>query len=234
LDYGCGGGELVALARDEGVDLYGVDAFYAGSRAREIARNNGLLGNVVFGLGERGNIPFGDSTFDLVISNQVFEHVEDLNLVLAEITRVLKPGAQLLALFPAREVIREGHCGVPLIHWFPRQSGLRYPYMRLMRAFGLGYFKEGKTQEAWARDFIDWLDRFTVYRAYGEIKASFQKAGLAVRHIEEDYIGFRLGRLSLSRFASWSKSTAFRRHTQFACRRLGGLVIQATKVVDAS
>jgi SAM-dependent methyltransferase len=41
-----------------------------------------------------------DASFDLVVCNEVFEHVPDLGRVLAEIARILRPGGVLLATFP--------------------------------------------------------------------------------------------------------------------------------------
>jgi len=230
LDYGCGGGHVVALGRQQSIDIYGVEAFYAGSNARQIASDNGLLGNAVLELGEDGVVPFEDGSFDLVVSNQVFEHVEDLGLVLREIFRVLRPGGHLLTLFPAREVVREGHCGVPMIHWFSKESALRYPYMRLMRALGLGYFKAGKDQRTWARDFIGWLDRFTIYRTYEEVQSLFRRSGYLLQHIEEDYIGFRLQHLGLGYLAAIAQSSPLVGLTKASCRRLASMVILATRV----
>ncbi len=217
------------MGRREAMDICGVEVFYAGSNARQAAAERGLLGSAVLELGEGGVIPFVDRYFDFVISNQVFEHVENLDLVLTEIARVLKPGGRLLTLFPSREVIREGHCGVPMIHWFSRESTLRLPYMRLMRALGLGYFKAGKAQAEWARDFIGWLDSFTTYRTYCEVQASFRQAGFVLRHIEEDYIGFRLGRLSLHRLAGLARSALLAGSARAFCRRLAGMVILANR-----
>jgi SAM-dependent methyltransferase len=37
--------------------------------------------------------PFSDNEFDLIIGNQVIEHVEDLLAVMAELYRIAKPGA---------------------------------------------------------------------------------------------------------------------------------------------
>jgi SAM-dependent methyltransferase len=229
LDYGCGGGHVVELGRQQSIDIYGVEAFYAGSNARQTALEKGLLGSLVLELGEGGSIPFEDGWFDLVISNQVFEHVEDLGLVLQEISRVLKPSGCLLTLFPAREVIREGHCGVPMIHWFSKNSTLRYPYMRLMRALGFGYFKAGKDQRTWAHEFIDWLDRFTTYRTYEEVQALFRKSGYSLQHIEEDYIGFRLQRLRLGWLAAVTQASPLVGLARTSCRRLASMVILATR-----
>lgn len=43
---------------------------------------------------------YADGSFDVVITNEVFEHVEHLPQALAEIARVLKPGGRLVATCP--------------------------------------------------------------------------------------------------------------------------------------
>lgn len=45
-------------------------------------------------------LPFADASFDAVVCTQVLEHVEDLDQVLAEIARVLKPSGALVASVP--------------------------------------------------------------------------------------------------------------------------------------
>ena len=40
-------------------------------------------------------IPFDDNTFDIVFSDQVFEHVQDYPTAISEIKRVLKPTGRL-------------------------------------------------------------------------------------------------------------------------------------------
>jgi SAM-dependent methyltransferase len=45
-------------------------------------------------------IPFEDDTFDSVFSSEVFEHIFNLEEILPEIKRVMKPGAHLLATCP--------------------------------------------------------------------------------------------------------------------------------------
>jgi len=45
-------------------------------------------------------LTFNDASFDLVLCNELFEHVRDLELALREIARVLRPGGRLLATCP--------------------------------------------------------------------------------------------------------------------------------------
>ncbi|MEL7488044.1 MAG: class I SAM-dependent methyltransferase, partial [Pseudomonadota bacterium] len=47
------------------------------------------------------DIPEDDATFDFVISNSVLEHIPDLEAVIAEVGRVLKPGGKFLFTVPA-------------------------------------------------------------------------------------------------------------------------------------
>lgn len=46
------------------------------------------------------SLSFADSCFDVVFSNDIFEHVSDLPKAVDEIGRVLKPGGLLLGTFP--------------------------------------------------------------------------------------------------------------------------------------
>lgn len=45
-------------------------------------------------------LTYPDASFDLVLCNELFEHVQDLDLAFEEVVRVLKPGGQLVATCP--------------------------------------------------------------------------------------------------------------------------------------
>lgn len=190
LDYGCGAGHIVKLACAKGVDAYGCDVFYeGGDHSPEI---DPAIDDAIFRM-EGNRIPFPDSTFDLVTNNQVMEHVEDLDAVLAEIARVLKPGGLVLSLFPDRGVWREGHCGVPFLHRFPKGSSFRRYYAHLARLVGLGFHKNGKPPKVWADEFCQWLDDWTHYRPYREIARSYSEHLSVPSHIEAEWMTARLG-----------------------------------------
>jgi 2-polyprenyl-6-hydroxyphenyl methylase/3-demethylubiquinone-9 3-methyltransferase len=64
--------------------------------ARNHAATRGL--DIDYRVGSGEQLPAGDSTFDLVYCCDVLEHVSDLDRVVRETARVLKPGGLYLAL----------------------------------------------------------------------------------------------------------------------------------------
>ena len=191
LDYGCGSGEVVAAGRAAGLDMWGAEVFYGGSAARAEAERAGLAGTVLHEIRE-GRLDFADCSFDLVTNNQVLEHVEDLDAVLREIRRVLKPGGTLLSIFPSRDVFREGHIGIPFSHWFPKDSRARFLYTWALRSAGLGTWKEqAATRRQWAVDKLRWIDDYTHYRSRDEIFRAFQRY-FSSELREPDYIRYRM------------------------------------------
>jgi SAM-dependent methyltransferase len=227
LDYGCGSGEVIQEGRKAGLLIYGAEVFYEGGNTRAEIEKQGWLGTVVREI-KNGIIPFEDNFFDLVIRNQVFELVENLDAVLQEIDRVLKPGGTLLCLFPSKECIREGHCGLPFVHWFFKQSKLRFYYAVTLRKIGLGYFKGDKTASQWANDFLQWLDAFTHYRDRDTIFAGFRRY-FAIFSLEHDYIAFRLNRHGRTLLSCIFQLPFVQPLGYKLFRRVGDLVILARK-----
>lgn len=211
LDYGCGSGEIVRAGLAANLNIFGCETFYAGSHGVEKAVAD-LLGTRIFKI-EGGVIPFADSEFDCVVHNQVFEHVEDIDAVLSEISRVLRPGGFMLSMFPSKDTIREGHCGVPLAHRFAKYPRFGYLWLLAWRCLGFGHNKNNKPRAQWAKDFQDWLNHFTVYRSKQEITRAYESHGLSICGVEREYIKFR--RLPL--FTPW------------LLRKLGGMVLLSWK-----
>jgi SAM-dependent methyltransferase len=90
LDFGCGSKPYQSLFVN--VDEYiGLDYEGEGHSHKNEAVD-------VFYDGK--HIPFPDAYFDGVFSSEVFEHIFNLEEILPEISRVMKPGAQLLITCP--------------------------------------------------------------------------------------------------------------------------------------
>jgi len=191
LDYGCGAGAVVAAARAAGLNMFGADVYYSGSQTRQQAERAGLLGASIHEMRD-GRLDFAGRAFDLVVNNQVMEHVEDLEATLDEIDRVLKPGGTLLSLFPSRDVFREGHIGIPFAHRLPKGSRLRFLYTWTLRSLGFGTWKDqAPTSRQWTIDKLKWLDTFTRYRPRRQIFAAFDRR-FKSEFREPDYIRYRL------------------------------------------
>ncbi len=191
LDFGCGAGAVVAAGREAGLDIHGADVYYAGSQTRADAERGGLLGSAILEIRD-GRLPFPDESFDLVVNNQVMEHVADLDADLAEIHRVLKRGGTVLSIFPSRDVWREGHIGIPFSHWFRKNSRARFYYTWLLRSLGFGYWKEqAPSARQWACDKLAWIDAYTRYRSRTEIFRAYDRY-FSNELREPDYIRYRL------------------------------------------
>lgn len=224
LDYGCGAAQTVVAGREQGLNIFGADLFYAGSNDRQTVEKTGLLGTFVREI-QDGRIDFPDGYFDFVFSNQVLEHVEDLAGVLGEIRRVLKPDGQSLHLFPSRDVWREGHCGIPFLHWFSKDNPLRYPYALSLRTLGLGKFKR-VDHRGWTQRMLDFLDHYCVYRDRKTIFTTFRKE-FDFELIEDDYVYARLGETRLRFLRPLVRWPMIRPIAKELFRKLGGLVILA-------
>lgn len=194
LDYGCGQGRLVKMLRERGVDCYGCDAFvHLGTSPREFLLEGEWFGSVIADMPD-GRIPFADESFDIVINNQVIEHVADLEATLSELHRVVKPGGTVFSVFPHKTVWREGHCGIAFLHWFPKGSRLRLYYATACRALGFGYHKKKLGSiSAWAKDRCQYLDEQTFYRTLPEIHRLFGRYFQNLRHCEASYVRERFG-----------------------------------------
>ena len=55
-------------------------------------------GGVVFGRAEAAALPFASASFDAAVACLVFEHIDDVDAALAEVSRVLVPGGRFLFL----------------------------------------------------------------------------------------------------------------------------------------
>jgi arsenite methyltransferase len=101
LDIGSGPGflacEMAAVVGETG-SVHGLDpseSMLAIAAQRERAPGSA---SVAFQAGDALALPFADDAFDVAVSTQVYEYVEDMPAALAEARRVLRPGGRLLVL----------------------------------------------------------------------------------------------------------------------------------------
>jgi SAM-dependent methyltransferase len=94
LDLGCGDGffaQAVFGRLDAGIDLD------EGEVGRAIGR--GVYSRAL--VADAARMPFQNASFNTVVSNCVMEHIPDIDRVLSEVRRVLKPGGRLFITVPS-------------------------------------------------------------------------------------------------------------------------------------
>jgi len=107
LDVGCGDGWLVKILRGNGVEAFGID----------IDENAGKEIPEYFTKAEAKKLPFPDNSFDVVVSNDFFEHIpeEDIDRVYSEMRRV---GKNIVARICVKEKEWEGHVTIKPPKWW--------------------------------------------------------------------------------------------------------------------
>lgn len=228
LDFGCGPGTVVQAARELGVECSGADAFYEGEQDLPLVQKTGLLGTAIRKI-ENGRVPFEDASFDLIVSNQVLEHVQHLEGTLSELFRLLKPEGLLLVLCPTREVVREAHCGVPFLHWLDPASSSRVAYAARWHWAGFGFDKSAKNPEEWAREAVSWMDRFVFYRSRHDLRALLGRFFETVS-IEGHYLTYRMRQHARARaLAPLLRIPWLGAAGRAICHRFNGIVVLARK-----
>lgn len=141
LDVGCGDGHFASVTFDRGVTV-GIDP--ERKSLREASRR-GAYRLLVQARGDR--LPFAVGSFASAFSNSVLEHVEGLPEVMAEISRVLQPGASLAITVPNPGYRSELHVPQLLRRIGLRRIGERYRawFMRMSRTPNL------LDEEGWGR-----------------------------------------------------------------------------------
>ena len=92
LEVGCGMGNFAErVARETSAEVVATDL---SPRMVELARERGLDARVA----DVQELSFGDGEFDCAVANAMLYHVEDLDLALSELARVLEPGGKLVAV----------------------------------------------------------------------------------------------------------------------------------------
>ena len=204
LDLGCGKGGMVAWLLEQGFDAYGLDV-----RPDYIANGSAYVGSGRLKVLDDRSYPFADDYFDIVLSNQVFEHVLDLPGLAREVSRTTKPGGLGLHIFPARWTVIEPHMFTPVVHWLPkgpmRRAGIK---LALRAGKAAPYFVDRSLDERVAI-FANYSETETFYRAPKEIKHSLESAGLSVDFTQasRDRMLSKLGRerlpLGMDKVAVW-------------------------------
>jgi SAM-dependent methyltransferase len=204
LEDGCGVGMYVEHLSPLGGKVYGLE--YDFERAAEAGQRNPAIINAA---GEY--LPYADSTFDLIISHEVLEHVADDTLAVREMVRVLrssdpvsgKPGGRAVIFVPNIGYPFETH-GIywqgkyyfgnkPFVNYLPRTWRDRLaPHVRVYSKQNLEKLFEGLP--------VKYIERTIIFGAYDNFIARFGNFGKILRAVLQLFENTPLKWLGLSHF----------------------------------
>jgi SAM-dependent methyltransferase len=211
LDVGCGDGALLEYFTQrlpeftaQRTDLYGFDVhdhgvqsdgFMAATLARlTAARQDIPWGSRISSIAQTDAWPYDDGSFDVVLSNQVLEHIADHARLFAETRRVLRDGGYAVHLFPLKHYIWEDHLKLPLVHRIAYFDLLR-TYIRGLSRLGLGKFHEHQrlyhtTLDEFSEQHADFMLHYTNYQSYRDFVRLAKDHGLRLsfRYTKEFYL----------------------------------------------
>ena len=131
-------------------------------------------------------LPFPANYFDLVLSNEVLEHVQDDRAAIGEIVRALRPGGRLVLFCPNRGYPFETHGvywrgkyhfgNIPLVNWLPRRWRDRLaPHVRV--------YTRRDLESLFAGLSVHVVQRQVIFGAYDNIIARWPRLGRLLRAI---------------------------------------------------
>lgn len=110
LDVGCGSGTSLLEAKSQGATAFGIEA---DPNVMPIAAALGLT----IHLGRLRDRPFQDRSFDLIVMNQVIEHLPDPDQALRTLREWLTPNGRMVLVFPNTASLWRRLSGSRWINW---------------------------------------------------------------------------------------------------------------------
>lgn len=177
MENGCGVGMYMHHLIPLGGMITGLDYDY-----ERVVESNRLGLSVVNAAGE--DLPYPSGFFDIVMSNEVIEHVQDDRKAITEIIRVLKPGGRLMLFCPNigypfethgiywRKRYRFGN--IPLVNYLPRNLRNRLaPHVRVYSARDLEKLFDDQP--------VEFIQRSVIFGGYDNIISRLGWAGKIFR-----------------------------------------------------
>jgi SAM-dependent methyltransferase len=179
LENGCGVGMYVEHLSPFGGQVIGLE--YDFERAAEAGENSPHIINAA---GEF--IPLPSSTFDLILSHEVIEHVQDDRAAISEMIRILKPGGRVALFCPNRGYPYETHG----IYWkgqyyFGNKLFVNYlpRALRNKLAPHVRVYTKKDLQKLFVGLPVKFIERTIIFGAYDNIIARFGPFGKVLRSI---------------------------------------------------
>jgi SAM-dependent methyltransferase len=179
FEIGVGLGAYLSRLADHAQQAIGLDVEH--ERTRETHK---FVDEVLCGVGEF--LPFPDDSFDLILSNEVLEHVQNDVKSIQEMIRTLKPGGRLVIFCPNRGYPYETHGiywhgnykfgNIPLVNYLP--DPWRNKLVPHVRAYSRKQLKQ-----LFAGLPVKFIQKSIIFGAYDNIIARKPVVGKILRSI---------------------------------------------------
>jgi SAM-dependent methyltransferase len=179
FEDGCGVGSYLARMENDKNCVIGMDIEFA--RAQDAKMKSP---RVLCGVGE--HLPFPSDSFDLILSHEVLEHVQNDQEAVNEIIRTLKPGGRLALFCPNRGYGFETHGiywrgkyhfgNIPLVNYLPRR-------WRDKLAPHVNVYTRRDLKNLFKNLPVKFISVHTVFGAYDNIIARFPRLGKILRAV---------------------------------------------------
>jgi len=154
LDIGCGNGGIAAQIAPQVKFITGIDPapWPDWTDFQSTHSNLQLLSETI------ETLSGAENSMDIILRNQVYEHVPNPQYLIEEIYRMLKPGGYCYFAGPNLLFPIEPHVFWPLVHWLPRPVAVK-----LMQICGSKQVLDAESTTYWT--LKQWLHRFEVTNA---------------------------------------------------------------------
>lgn len=179
LDNGCGVGSYIEHLKPFGGQVFGLEY-----EAQHAAISASRHANIIRAAGEQ--LPYPSNHFDLILSNEVLEHVQNDSDAIREMVRVLKPGGRVVIFCPNRWHPFETHGhywrgeykfgNTPLINYLPR-------VWRDKLAPHVEVYTRRDLKKRFAGLPVKYIRRTVIWRAWDNIITRWPRLGRLVRAV---------------------------------------------------
>ncbi len=196
LENGCGVGMYVEKLTELGAQVVGLE--YDFERTVEAHQRSAHIVNAA---GEF--VPLPASIFDLILSHEVLEHVQDDRAAVREMVRLLKPGGRAVVFCPNRGYPYETH-GIYWQEHYHFGNKLFVNYLpRVWRdklAPHVRVYSRGDMRKLFEGLPVQFIERTIIFGAYDNIIARFGPLGKVLRAVLQFLEQTPLRELGLSHF----------------------------------
>ncbi len=179
LDWGCGKGELIEYLNNNNFDCFGVEINKLKLQSNIQKKNDN--DKKIFLINSDNKTNFDSNYFDIILTNQVIEHIDNKDSFLLEINRILKKGGISYNILPAKYRINEVHLKMPFVHWFPKNN-LRKYLIFFWSLFKLSHWSECLNFRF--KDKVNYYYEYSIHKTFyldsNELFNKFQNFGFYV------------------------------------------------------